>query len=407
MKRRSAWIIVPVFVLVTVFFFLISTHSRKVVERHVLEQAGAEGETLRTLLLAVGEHLLAGGQESLQALLPQLLDNPDVIYVALVRDRRLVFADSKFEGYLPIDRGAADGLHTFPSPLGEVFEVVQTMRDAGGGVYTVHIGYFFTSIDAVRASMKRNFLLLAILQGGLLLIVLLILARITRRLLRQELHLEQRRAEAEYLRETAFLVNAVNHEIRNPLHSLYLNIQMLEPQISDCGGEAREHVAGLKKELRRLTAIMDRFSTLFRQIHVKRESVPLADFLKENHALLQGLAPQSRLDIPADDPLQAQADPDLLKQILINLVKNAGEAGAKQISISIAPAGKRIQLSVQDDGPGMDEERLSQLFSPWFSGRMDGSGIGLTLSRRLARAMGGDLTVDSRPGSGTRFTITL
>jgi len=110
----------------------------------------------------------------------------------------------------------------------------------------------------------------------------------------------------------------------------------------------------------------------------------------------------NEVDLQAD----AQADPDHLHRICANLIRNAAEAMDGKGAISIGYDG--AALSVADTGPGLPEQARSNLFKPFAgSTRRDGTGLGLALSRDLARAMGGDLELGETGDSGTRFVIFL
>jgi signal transduction histidine kinase len=110
------------------------------------------------------------------------------------------------------------------------------------------------------------------------------------------------------------------------------------------------------------------------------------------------------------------ADPDRVRQILINLVMNAvkySSAGVGRITLSYAMTRHDVIIQVADTGPGIPPEMLEAIFEPFvqletgLTNRRGGVGLGLAISRDMARAMNGELSVDSRVGIGSRFTLTL
>lgn len=110
-----------------------------------------------------------------------------------------------------------------------------------------------------------------------------------------------------------------------------------------------------------------------------------------------------------DQDVVKDADPNMLEQVLINLVKNAIEAldeqESGQITIKVQEVGDQVRIVISDNGPGMDQETLDNIFVPFFTTKKEGSGIGLSLSRQIVRAHQGRISVTSTPGEGTTFEI--
>ena len=111
-------------------------------------------------------------------------------------------------------------------------------------------------------------------------------------------------------------------------------------------------------------------------------------------------------------PEKFRADPDLLEQVIINLVRNAADAvrenGSPEIGLTIAAREKeKVSIIVSDNGTGIPEDNLDRIFVPFFTTKDQGSGIGLSLSRQIVLMHRGSITVDSRPGKGSRFEIVL
>jgi signal transduction histidine kinase len=109
--------------------------------------------------------------------------------------------------------------------------------------------------------------------------------------------------------------------------------------------------------------------------------------------------------------LSLHGDPGLLKQVLINLLQNSMEALKKtpggRILVSAEEQGDQTVIKVTDNGPGIPTEYMEEIFTPFFSTRKDGSGIGLSFSKHIIRLHGGTMSIWSRPGEGTTVTIKL
>jgi signal transduction histidine kinase len=123
-----------------------------------------------------------------------------------------------------------------------------------------------------------------------------------------------------------------------------------------------------------------------------------------------GLEPRVPVSVRTGPPVALEADPVQLEQLLINLLRNAADAGLEtggapvEITWEVTDAG-RLEVRVEDRGPGLPE--TANLFVPFFTTKAGGSGIGLVLSRQIAEAHGGSLLVENREGGGCRARLTL
>jgi signal transduction histidine kinase len=108
-----------------------------------------------------------------------------------------------------------------------------------------------------------------------------------------------------------------------------------------------------------------------------------------------------------DDPVPALARHGELRDVLLNLLENARQANARNVTVAVAHRDGRVQLTVADDGDGIPADVLPRIFEPKFSTRTSGSGLGLAISRGLVTSWGGEMTVSSERGKGTAMTITL
>jgi two-component system nitrogen regulation sensor histidine kinase GlnL len=204
------------------------------------------------------------------------------------------------------------------------------------------------------------------------------------------------------------------HEVKNPLAGLRGAAQLLQRRVGD---EDLAMLAGLViAEADRLTALANRL--LHHEGGAARwTSVNLHELLERLSGLLQAepAAPQLRHDYDPSLP-DVQGDPDRLQQVLLNLARNAIEAGARTVTLRTRVEhgirmGERtvrtaLRVDLVDDGAGVPEALRDNLFQPLVSGRADGSGLGLALSREIAREHGGELRYTSRAGE-TVFSLYL
>ncbi|MBI3270602.1 MAG: hypothetical protein HYZ53_16470 [Planctomycetes bacterium] len=247
-------------------------------------------------------------------------------------------------------------------------------------------------------------------------------------------------AEAERTRRLALLgelAAVVAHEVRNPLSSIKGALQFVEEEQraalraaaetatgADAGAAAaadararklRDFFAIMFEEIERLAGLVDDLQRLARPMEAQRRPVALNDLVLRTLALLsEGLLRGTAIRQELDPALATvHADPELLRQALINLVKNAVEAqpGGGEIRVATrargGPPAAEVELEVADRGPGIADEDLPRLQEPFFTTKRGGSGLGLAIVKRVADAHQGRLEVFSRPGEGSRFLLRL
>ena len=390
---------------IAIFYFM-NLHNRRAVESQTLALAVSEGKTIEKVMEKASIHLLEKGEGDLIRFLDEIFRNDQVIYIALSGSGRLLHAASKFEGYLPIETDSRS-IRTFASPMGEIIEVTASLHDRSGRRYKAHIGYFFNAIGEIHNAAKKNFLLLTLMQGAIVLLIISFLSRFNRQMTRKELEIHGEKEKREKWQEISLITAGINHEIKNPLHALYLNYQMLEPLIADAGEDALFHSRGLKREIGRINEIIDRFSQLNYAIKVKTEKIDLPGFFEDLQSSGREMAPALQISCRSESQLELTSDRNLLSQVFGNLIRNAAEAGAGRMEIFAAARRDKTVFSIKDDGPGIGKEQLPYIFDPFVSFKSRGSGIGLALTRKIIMLLGGRIEVESVEGHGTEFKIYL
>ncbi len=219
------------------------------------------------------------------------------------------------------------------------------------------------------------------------------------------------------------LLSRVSHELRTPLNAILGFAQVLgldrknplTPVQSDRVRQIESagwHLLNLINEVLELSRIEAG------RLSLSLTSVPLAGAIHESVELISSSAAQCNIAIElhfdAQTPATVRADPTRLKQVLLNLLSNAVKYNRDggRIDIAIGRAGHAAQISVRDTGHGMSEQQLAQLFQPFNrlgfeTSPIEGSGIGLTITRHLIELMGGRIEVTSRSGEGTEFRVRL
>jgi PAS domain S-box-containing protein len=229
-------------------------------------------------------------------------------------------------------------------------------------------------------------------------------------------------AEAANRAKTEFLT-MLSHELRTPLNAIGGYIDLLALGIrGPVTEQQQEDLTRIRRSQQHLLSIINDLLNFSRlesgRVTYDIARVPLADVAESVYAMVEPQANTKGIELawPAPKPEAAvSADRSKLEQILLNLVTNALKftpAGGR-ITLACVEDGERMRISVADTGIGIAQESLDAIFDPFvqvgrsLSSTHEGAGLGLAISRDLARAMDGDLTVESTPGAGTTFTLTL
>ncbi|HEX8694793.1 MAG TPA: ATP-binding protein [Longimicrobium sp.] len=242
-------------------------------------------------------------------------------------------------------------------------------------------------------------------------------------LVTSELEERTEAAEAANVAKARFLA-AMSHDLRTPLNAIAGYVDLLEMGVRGPVSEAQ--VADLQRirhSGRRLLAMINDILSFARieagRVEVHPEPVPLEPVLREmESSFLPQLASRGlQYDcLPSPRPLVVQADPEKMQQVVLNLVTNAikfTEPGGR-VTLSCEEDGDGVLVRVRDTGRGIPPEKLPGIFEPFVqvdrektAQEHQGVGLGLAISRELARAMGGDLTAESTAGRGSCFTLRL
>lgn len=235
---------------------------------------------------------------------------------------------------------------------------------------------------------------------------------------------EESRAEADAAnRAKGDFLSVMSHELRTPLNAIGGYTELIEmgirgpvtaEQLTDLQRirSSQKHLLGLVNEVLNYTKLETG------TVEYNMEDVTVGEAIKEAEALVIPQATEKGLELVVGDTpthLAARADADKLRQILVNLLMNAVKftfAGGR-IEVEAERVGECICFSVHDTGIGIPEDKIAAVFEPFVQVQSDltrtqeGTGLGLAISRKLARAMGGNLTVESTVGVGSVFTLKL
>jgi signal transduction histidine kinase len=220
----------------------------------------------------------------------------------------------------------------------------------------------------------------------------------------------------EHLTEVAELAGGFIHEIKNHVSTLNLNLQLLADDFADPQNprerRAKQRIDRVRNQAEKLAQIANDFLRFFRSQSLKTEPTRIDDLAAELVDFFGPTAKAANIDIrlyaaPGVPP--ALVDRDLFRQALLNLMLNAEQAMPDGGEIVLQPRseGDLVCLDVIDSGKGIEPGDLPKLFRPFHTTKPGGTGLGLAMTRKIVRAHGGEIEVQSEPGRGTKFTIRL
>jgi signal transduction histidine kinase len=212
------------------------------------------------------------------------------------------------------------------------------------------------------------------------------------------------------------LLGRLAHEIRNPLSSLDIHLQLLEEDLSQLAPHANEKLSGrfeiIHGELHRLDTIMQQFLRLAGPSAVTLAPVDLGRVVAHVRDVLQPEAAAREIELVttlADGLPWVSADADQLIQATLNLVINALQAVERRgrVEVNGRAEGDSVLMEVHDSGPGVAVEYLGEIFEPYFTTKNEGGGLGLWIAQQIIAAHGGAIRAANAPGGGAVFTVRL
>lgn len=225
---------------------------------------------------------------------------------------------------------------------------------------------------------------------------------------------ERKSARRERLSEMGNLAAGVAHEIRNPLNTISIAAQRLSSEFA-MGKDSDEYLSitnQIKSETKRLNKIISKFLTLAREEKKRFSTIDLSDFITRTVEFFKPEADKLKLDLSVkiEPGLQVEADPDSLKQVFINLFNNSKEAlggQAGEVSIVAQARGDTIEIAFSDSGHGVKKELREKIFTPYFTTKEAGTGLGLATVHKIISDLGGDIRVEDSDLGSAGFVITI
>jgi len=239
---------------------------------------------------------------------------------------------------------------------------------------------------------------------------------------------QARLVQSERLATIGQMSAKVSHEVRNPLSSISLNVELLEDEVATLPADRRPEMGRLlgavRSQIDVLSAVTEEYLRFARLPKPKPEATALspliADFADFTREELRAREVELVVEVSDDLPV-LWVDPGQIRQVLLNLVRNAAEAmpeggTVRIVSQALAPAPpppraaapqRWVEVAVTDTGVGIPPDDVDKVFEPFVTSKEGGTGLGLPISRQIALEHGGTLRCESVPGHGTTFRLTL
>ncbi|HEQ98483.1 MAG TPA: sensor histidine kinase [candidate division Zixibacteria bacterium] len=224
---------------------------------------------------------------------------------------------------------------------------------------------------------------------------------------------QQKLIQAEKLAAWNQMARKVAHEIKNPLTPIKISIEDLRRSYQK-NEKDYDHIlenasSTIINEIDKLKRIVDEFSSFARLPSPELSQIRVVDLVKASLKLYDNLLQEGRLIIKTEkDPGNVLADKGLFSQALVNIVKNAIEADPEgRIEVTVSREEDQALISVRDHGPGISEKIRAQMFTPYFTTKAGGSGLGLVITQRILFDHEADISVNSEEGKGTEFIIRM
>ena len=223
----------------------------------------------------------------------------------------------------------------------------------------------------------------------------------------------------ESLAQMTTMAAGVAHEIKNPLASISIYLQLMDKLMEKNGSmsrdEARRYLDVVEEEVERINKIAVDFLFAVKPMKVNLTACSVNDIVNKTVNIVGAELGERGITLTlhlATSLPKVFADPALLEQSLLNLVKNAMQAMPEdrsnpEITISTYIESDMVRISVQDNGCGMTEDQMSKIFEPYYTTKSSGTGLGLTVLFKIMKQHGGDVTVHSSYGEGSEFILQI
>jgi len=417
-----------VFDLVLFGWLIMSSLSQREIEKVLLETREEAEPLAEALESQAAEHegdiwvVVSLAQET-RTYIEDVLSKRETVRKIEIRDRdgRVVYGPHWSGEEVPVEddvprvetRSEGDG----PAPPFPSESVLEEVEVPIGDLGTLVIGLSEEEVQKRIAVLRRD-LIRQTTVIALLTVTLLSAAFVAAwKLFHRARQSEEQVLEAERLAYIGTLASGLAHEIRNPLNSLSLNMQMLEEEsrLSGSEGSQLRLLSLTRTELARLERLATDFLSYAKPRPLELRAVPVVELLERVLAVLAAEVQERRADVEIEDRshgAEVEVDRGQVNQLLLNLAQNALAAAAEgegppEVRLVARREEDEVVIEVRDNGPGIPTEERQRIFDLFYSNRKGGTGLGLAIVQRIARAHGTEVEVGGEPGAGAVLSLRL
>lgn len=340
-----------------------------------------------------------------QAFSDNLVENMPIGLIALDAEKQIAsinYVASQILGEHMPDGAGEEAAHHLPVPLLQLIDGLEPGEDVVAREIDCPVGNEGTIPLEVSASILVD-------EGQNVYGSVLLLKDLSEiRTLRKEIARNQR------LATVGRLAAGVAHEIRNPLSSIKGFATYFKERYREVPED--QHIAGIMiQEVDRLNRVVGQLLEFSRPVSISKKPVQLKQFIQDSLTLIEGQAGNKKIQVDTrflSNLPSVILDPDRISQVLLNLYLNAidameTEGGRLLVEVDFDEGQNRVKMRIQDNGNGIAESDLGNIFDPYFTTKASGTGLGLAIVHKILEVHKGEITVESRPGEGTAVTVLL
>ncbi|GLB60422.1 ATP-binding protein [Cytobacillus sp. NCCP-133] len=228
--------------------------------------------------------------------------------------------------------------------------------------------------------------------------------------LKKQTENEKKENELQKLELVGTLAASTAHEIRNPLTGIRGLVQLLSEKYTNTHDQY--YFSVINNEISRINEIVSEFLILGKPTAQKKETIDLRNIIKELEPLIISEANLHNvrfLTFLPDKPAEADCNKDQIKQVLLNITKNAFESmhNGGDLTIKLSRLPSKAQIKIIDTGSGIPEGEIEKIFTPFYTSKDTGTGLGLVVCRRILQSFGGEIFITSKEDQGTQVDIFL
>ncbi|UCF64195.1 MAG: HAMP domain-containing protein [bacterium] len=227
--------------------------------------------------------------------------------------------------------------------------------------------------------------------------------------LRKNREKEKLLQQKERLASMGQLAAGIAHEIKNPLNAINLTIDHLRDKFAKKDRTAQKYIRTIQSEITRLDSIVDNFLNFLRSEYLKKTKTNLNELIENVRSLLETEIRSAGIitEIISDKPFITRVDPERFKTVLLNILLNAIHALPQGGKIRIFITPEENKICIEDNGIGIPPDNIEKIFDIFYTTKSKGTGLGLPTAYKIVKEHGGDISIESEEGKGTRVSIHL